>query len=50
MNFAFLANLYADYLDATNVPGWYCGPNYFSSSNMRSFAKSQVQFYPFDGR
>jgi glycosyltransferase involved in cell wall biosynthesis len=47
MKFAYLANLYADYLDAVNVPGWYCGPNYFSVSNMRSFAKSQVQFYPF---
>lgn len=46
VNFAYLANLYADYLDAVNVPGWYCGPNYFSSSDMRSFAKSQVQFYP----
>ncbi|XP_078173070.1 endoglucanase 12-like [Carex rostrata] len=44
MNFAYLANLYADYLDAVNVPGWYCGPNYFSSSDMRSFAKSQVDY------
>jgi hypothetical protein len=44
MNFAFLANLYADYLDAVNVPGWYCGSTYFSSSDMRSFATSQVDY------
>ncbi|KAJ4761809.1 Endoglucanase [Rhynchospora pubera] len=44
MNFAFLASLYADYLDAVNVPGFYCGPNYFSASNLRSFAKSQVDY------
>ncbi|KAJ3675362.1 hypothetical protein LUZ60_004404 [Juncus effusus] len=44
VNFAYLANLFADYLDTVNVPGWYCGPNYFSSSYLRSFAKSQVDY------
>ncbi|OAY78565.1 Endoglucanase 12 [Ananas comosus] len=44
MNMAFLASLYADYMDATNVPGWYCGPNYFSADSLRSFAQSQVDY------
>ncbi|OAY71183.1 Endoglucanase 12 [Ananas comosus] len=44
VNMAFLASLYADYMDATNVPGWYCGPNYFSADSLRSFAKSQVDY------
>jgi endoglucanase len=41
-NTAFLASLFVDYLNATGVPGWNCGPNYVSSSVLRSFATSQV--------
>ncbi|EHA8587680.1 endoglucanase 12 [Cocos nucifera] len=41
---AFLASLYADYMDAANVPGWYCGPYYFSTSSLRSFAASQMNY------
>lgn len=44
---AFLASLYADYLDAANIPGYYCGPYYFSADSLRSFATSQVCL-PFD--
>lgn len=41
-NAAFLANLYADYMNASNVPGWYCGPYFISADDLRSFAASQV--------
>lgn len=44
VSFAFLASLYADYMDAGNVPGLYCGPNYYSVDNLRIFAKSQVDY------
>ncbi|XP_068666810.1 endoglucanase 12-like [Aristolochia californica] len=43
-NAAFLASLYADYLNATGVPGWFCGPKYFSSNVLRQFATSQVNY------
>ncbi|KAK8937561.1 Endoglucanase 12 [Platanthera guangdongensis] len=42
VNTAFLANLYADYMDASKVPGWFCGPFYFSTDVLRSYASSQV--------
>ncbi|XP_008813788.1 endoglucanase 12-like [Phoenix dactylifera] len=41
---SFLASLFADYMDAANVPGWYCGPYYFSTTSLRSFAASQVTY------
>ncbi|XP_020680103.1 endoglucanase 12 [Dendrobium catenatum] len=44
VNAAFLANLYADYMDAAKVPGWYCGPFYFSTDVLRSFATSQINY------
>ncbi|XP_071729776.1 endoglucanase 25-like isoform X2 [Rutidosis leptorrhynchoides] len=31
VNAAFLATLYSDYLDAADTPGWYCGPNFYST-------------------
>lgn len=42
VNAAFLAALYSDYLDAADTPGWYCGPNFFSTDVLRDFAKTQV--------
>jgi hypothetical protein len=39
---SFLASLYADYMEAVNVPGWYCGPNFMTTNDLRDFAKSQV--------
>jgi len=42
VNAAFLATLYSDYLDAADTPGWYCGPNFYSTSVLRDFARSQV--------
>lgn len=42
VNAAFLATLYSDYLEAADTPGWYCGPNFFSTNVLREFAKTQV--------
>ncbi|KAG9443443.1 hypothetical protein H6P81_014783 [Aristolochia fimbriata] len=44
VNAAFLASVYADYLDAADTPGWYCGPNFFSTDYLRSFAKRQLDY------
>ncbi|VAI02219.1 unnamed protein product [Triticum turgidum subsp. durum] len=41
VNAAFLASLYADYLDTADTPGWYCGPNFYTTDVLRKFAKSQ---------
>ncbi|XWS65252.1 hypothetical protein CRYUN_Cryun05aG0076700 [Craigia yunnanensis] len=43
-NAAFLANLFADYLNATGVPGWNCGSKFFRSEFLRNFATSQVDY------
>jgi len=39
---AFLASLYADYMNESNIPGWYCGSIFISSSSLRHFATHQV--------
>ncbi|OEL17011.1 Endoglucanase 12 [Dichanthelium oligosanthes] len=41
---SFIAALYADYMEAVNVPGWYCGPNFMTTNDLRAFAKSQVNY------
>ncbi|KNA16253.1 hypothetical protein SOVF_090810 [Spinacia oleracea] len=43
-NAAFLANLFADYLNATDSPGWLCGPNFFPIATLREFASSQIDY------
>jgi hypothetical protein len=45
VNAAFLASLFADYMEAKGVPGWNCGPHYFSRSVLKTFATSQVLFF-----
>ena len=45
---AFLAALYADYQTASDVPGWYCGPTYLRSKELRGFARSQVELCRYD--
>lgn len=40
---SFLASLFADYLNSTGVPGWYCGPTFVSNHVLKDFAKSQVR-------
>ncbi|VAI02217.1 unnamed protein product [Triticum turgidum subsp. durum] len=44
VNAAFLASLYADYLDTADTPGWYCGPNFYTTDVLRKFAKSQLDY------
>ncbi|KAF8704248.1 hypothetical protein HU200_031746 [Digitaria exilis] len=41
---SFLAALYADYMEAVNVPGWYCGPNFMTTNDLREFATSQLNY------
>lgn len=41
-NAAFLASLFVDYLNATSVPGFMCGPTFIPLDDLRSFATSQV--------
>ncbi|KAF8402422.1 hypothetical protein HHK36_013377 [Tetracentron sinense] len=43
-NAAFLASLFVDYMNATGVPGWFCGPSFISSDTLRRFATSQVDY------
>lgn len=43
-NTAFLASLFVDYLNATGVPGWYCGDNFITSNELRRFATSQANY------
>ncbi|MCD7469452.1 hypothetical protein HAX54_008503 [Datura stramonium] len=33
-NAAFLASLFVDYMNATGVPGWNCGPNFISFNDL----------------
>ncbi|XP_042494837.1 endoglucanase 25-like [Macadamia integrifolia] len=44
VNAAFLATVYSDYLEAADTPGWYCGPNFFSTDVLREFAKTQIDY------
>uniref|UniRef100_A0A7N0TDP8 Endoglucanase n=1 Tax=Kalanchoe fedtschenkoi TaxID=63787 RepID=A0A7N0TDP8_KALFE len=44
VNAAFLATLFSDYLDAADTPGWYCGPNFYSTDVLRDFAKTQMDY------
>ncbi|KAJ7514211.1 hypothetical protein O6H91_23G033500 [Diphasiastrum complanatum] len=44
VNAAFLASLYADYLAAGDIPGWYCGPTFYLVQTLRDFAKSQIDY------
>ncbi|XP_066350203.1 endoglucanase 12-like [Miscanthus floridulus] len=41
---SFLAALFADYMEALNVPGWNCGPNFMPNEDLRAFAKSQLNY------
>ncbi|KAL7592827.1 endoglucanase 25 [Lactuca sativa] len=43
-NAAFLATLFSDYLDAADTPGWYCGPNFYSTDVLRKFAETQIDY------
>ncbi|XP_028102452.1 endoglucanase 12-like [Camellia sinensis] len=43
-NAAFLASLYVDYMNATGVPGWYCGTSFITLDILRTFATSQIDY------
>ncbi|MCL7045966.1 hypothetical protein MKW94_021043 [Papaver nudicaule] len=43
-NAAFIASLYVDYMKATGIPGWYCGPEYTGVDVLYKFATSQVDY------
>ncbi|KAI3728185.1 hypothetical protein L6452_16817 [Arctium lappa] len=43
-NAVFLASLYADYLDAANLPGWNCGTTFVPTNKLRDFATSQTDY------
>ncbi|GAV81923.1 Glyco_hydro_9 domain-containing protein [Cephalotus follicularis] len=43
-NAAFLASLFVDYMNATDVPGINCGPTFIPLDVLRSFATSQVDY------
>ncbi|KAL2941427.1 Endoglucanase 12 [Bienertia sinuspersici] len=43
-NAAFLANLFADYLNATGSKGWFCGTKFFTVATLRDFASSQIDY------
>ncbi|CAI9101447.1 OLC1v1038777C1 [Oldenlandia corymbosa var. corymbosa] len=44
VNAAFLAALFSDYLEAADTPGWYCGPNFYSTDVLRKFAQTQISY------
>ncbi|KAK2649584.1 hypothetical protein Ddye_017073 [Dipteronia dyeriana] len=44
VNAAFLTTLYTDYLEALNTPGMYCGPTFHENKDLRSFAKTQMDY------
>ncbi|KAI3501708.1 hypothetical protein L1887_29676 [Cichorium endivia] len=43
-NAVFLASLYADYLDAADLPGWKCGSTFIPLVKLREFATSQMDY------
>lgn len=43
-NAAFLASLYADYLNASNIPGMNCGPTFIPSNVLKDFATAQMNY------
>ncbi|XP_052197591.1 endoglucanase 12 [Diospyros lotus] len=43
-NAAFLASLFVDYMKATDIPGWNCGPTFIPLQDLHSFATSQIDY------
>ncbi|KAM7273852.1 hypothetical protein ACFE04_028516 [Oxalis oulophora] len=43
-NAAFLTSIFVDYLNASDVPGINCGPTFISSTDLRNFAVSQMDY------
>ncbi|XP_047974434.1 endoglucanase 12-like [Salvia hispanica] len=43
-NAAFLASVYADYLNATGLTGWFCGSTFLSLNVLKDFATLQMNY------
>ncbi|KAL8064220.1 hypothetical protein ABFX02_01G075900 [Erythranthe guttata] len=43
-NAAFVASVFADYLNATDAPGWYCGGDFLRTDVLKQFATSQMEY------
>ncbi|XP_050205173.1 endoglucanase 7 [Mercurialis annua] len=43
-NAAFLTSLFVDYLNASDIPGFECGPAFITLADLRSFATSQIDY------
>ncbi|KAL2227844.1 UNVERIFIED_CONTAM: Endoglucanase 12 [Sesamum indicum] len=43
-NAAFLASVFADYLNASGIPGWNCGPDFVPLTVLKDFATSQMNY------
>ncbi|KAG8380370.1 hypothetical protein BUALT_Bualt06G0008400 [Buddleja alternifolia] len=43
-NAAFLASVFADYMNASDIPQWQCGPNFIPISVLKDFATSQMNY------
>uniref|UniRef100_A0A1D1Z359 Endoglucanase n=1 Tax=Anthurium amnicola TaxID=1678845 RepID=A0A1D1Z359_9ARAE len=41
---AFLASVFSDYMEGADTPGWYCGPNFYTTEVLRNFARSQIDY------
>lgn len=44
VNAVFLTTLYMDYLEASEIPGCFCGPHFYTRTAFRSFAKTQMDY------
>lgn len=40
---SMLASLYAEYMKATDVPGWYCHGTFYPAETLNDWARSQVR-------
>ncbi|KAL7119776.1 hypothetical protein ACP275_02G082800 [Erythranthe tilingii] len=44
VNAAFLAQLFGDYLSASDTGGWYCGPDFYTRVALRQFSEKQIGY------
>ncbi|KAL6494448.1 hypothetical protein OROGR_031248 [Orobanche gracilis] len=44
VNAAFLAKVFSDYMKAADIPGWYCGPHFYSTDVLQELAETQINY------
>ncbi|EPS66085.1 hypothetical protein M569_08689 [Genlisea aurea] len=44
VNAAFLSALFSDYMRAADIPGWYCGPQFYPVDVLREFSSTQINY------